>query len=167
MDLDGRRISVKRSWDDREGEIDAQDGAGTREAPLPQVLYRLLAAHKLRSRRAATRTSSSAPSTACRSRRRTSASGRSWSGRRPTRSASQPPQLNPISLHELRHTAISLWFAAGVRRETCEDWAGHSSGRITDIYRHLRPEVFEAELAQVNEYLAEGCAAVAVGGEWS
>lgn len=67
----------------------------------------------------------------------------------------KPDLLNPIGLHELRHTAISLWFASGVRREVCEDWAGHSSGKVTDIYRHLRPEVFDAELALVDAYLGE------------
>jgi hypothetical protein len=44
----------------------------------------------------------------------------------------------------------------------CEDWAGHSSGHVTDIYRHLRPEVFDAELALVDEYLAASAQKVAV-----
>ena len=151
VDLDGRRISVKRSWDDREGEVTPKSAAGTRKAPIPKALARLLAEHRLRSTRTAEAdfvfgSPNGLPFTATNIRERAILAWKKANDRR-------EEQLDPISLHELRHTAISLWFAAGVRRETCEDWAGHSSGAVTDIYRHLRPEVFDAELARVDEYL--------------
>ncbi len=156
VDLDGRRISVKRSWDDREGEVTPKSGAGTREAPLPQVLNRLLAAHKLRSDKTGDNdfvfgSPNGLPFTATNIRERALLVWEKANAKREPNS-----QLNPISLHELRHTAISLWFASGVRRENCEDWAGHSSGAVTDIYRHLRPEVFNAELELLDEYLGPG-----------
>lgn len=162
MDLDGRRINVKRSWDDRVGEIEPKSEAGTREAPLPQVLYRLLAAHKLRSTRTADSdfvfaSPTGGPFTATNIRERALLV---WKKVNAKATANGQPLLDPISLHELRHTAISVWFAAGVRRETCEDWAGHSSGAVTDIYRHLRPEVFDAELGLVDEYLGQGVEAL-------
>ena len=40
--------------------------------------------------------------------------------------------------HDLRHTAASLWIAAGVDIETIASWLGHSSTKLTlDTYGHL------------------------------
>ena len=87
VDLDGRRISVKRSWDDREGEVTPKSAAGTRNAPIPKALARLLAEHRLRSTRTAEAdfvfgSPNGLPFTATKS-----ASGRSSPGRRPTTGA--------------------------------------------------------------------------------
>jgi integrase len=158
VNLEAHRINVHRSWDDREGEITPKSKAGTRTAPIPKVLRKLLAEHKL-SQGLRTRdtdfvfaSKNGGPFTPTNIRRRGLVA---WEKVNKERAAKEQPLLDPIGLHELRHTAISLWFASGVRREVCEDWAGHSSGHVTDIYRHLRPEVFDAELALVDEYLAE------------
>jgi integrase len=156
VDLDGRRINVSRSWDDYEGETAPKSEAGTRAAPLPRVLYRLLAAHKLRSEKTGPEDfvfagPKGGAFTSTNVRQKGLVAWKHANAKREPKD-----QLNPIGLHELRHTAISLWFAAGVRRETCEDWAGHSSGLVTDIYRHMRPEVFDSELDLVDEYIGPG-----------
>lgn len=40
--------------------------------------------------------------------------------------------------HDLRHTAASLWIAAGVDIKTIAVWLGHSSTKLTlDTYGHL------------------------------
>lgn len=40
--------------------------------------------------------------------------------------------------HDLRHTAASLWIAAGVDIKTIASWLGHSSTKLTlDTYGHL------------------------------
>jgi integrase len=39
-------------------------------------------------------------------------------------------------LHDLRHTAISNWLAAGVDLITARDWAGHRSIEVTNRYAH-------------------------------
>ena len=40
--------------------------------------------------------------------------------------------------HDLRHTAASLWIAAGVNIKTIVVWLGHSSTKLTlDTYGHL------------------------------
>ena len=40
--------------------------------------------------------------------------------------------------HDLRHTAASLWIAAGVDIKTVSSWLGHSTAKLTlDTYGHL------------------------------
>lgn len=48
--------------------------------------------------------------------------------------------LDRLRIHDLRHTAISLWIAAGASMLQCKEWAGHASIKTTiDIYGHLFP----------------------------
>ena len=46
-------------------------------------------------------------------------------------------ELEPIGLHECRHTFVSLRHAAGRSLEEIGDYVGHSSAWMTDQYRHL------------------------------
>jgi integrase len=46
-------------------------------------------------------------------------------------------ELQPIGLHECRHTFVSLMVAAGRSLEEVGDYVGHSSAYMTDRYRHL------------------------------
>ena len=49
-------------------------------------------------------------------------------------------ELEPIGLHEARHTFASLMIAAGVNAKTLSVYMGHSSITITlDRYGHLFP----------------------------
>lgn len=64
--------------------------------------------------------------------------------------------LEPIGLHELRHTAISTWIAAGVEAKRISVWAGHHSVSFTyDRYGHLfkRRGEFE-ETQKVDAFLS-------------
>ena len=48
--------------------------------------------------------------------------------------------LGRLRIHDLRHTAVSLWIAAGATPKEVQTWAGHSSITTTyDRYGHLFP----------------------------
>lgn len=50
--------------------------------------------------------------------------------------------------HDLRHTAASLWLAAGIEPFKVSRWLGHSNIAVTDaIYSHLYPSDYVAERA--------------------
>ena len=57
--------------------------------------------------------------------------------------------------HDLRHTAASLWIAAGVDIKTVSAWLGHSTGKLTlDTYGHLMgTDADRAALDRVNRIL--------------
>jgi integrase len=46
-------------------------------------------------------------------------------------------QYNAITLHEFRHSFVSLMHDAGFSLERIGDYIGHSSTYMTDRYRHL------------------------------
>lgn len=62
--------------------------------------------------------------------------------------------LNPIGLHDCRHTYASWMIAAGVNAKALMEFMGHSSIQVTfDRYGHLFPGA-EAEAAELlNDYL--------------
>jgi integrase len=63
--------------------------------------------------------------------------------------------LNPIGLHECRHTYASLLIAAGVNPKAISTYLGHASITITlDRYGHLMPGNEEQAAGQLNQYLA-------------
>lgn len=57
--------------------------------------------------------------------------------------------------HDLRHTAASLWIAAGVDIKTVSSWLGHSTAKLTlDTYGHLMgTDADRAALDRVNRAL--------------
>jgi integrase len=66
--------------------------------------------------------------------------------------------LDPIGLHECRHTFASMMIAAGMNAKALT-YMGHSSVTITyDRYGHLKPGN-ESEAAELlDEYLARAAA---------
>lgn len=65
-------------------------------------------------------------------------------------------KLQPIGLHEARHTYASLMIAAGVNIKTISEWMGHSSVTITlDRYGHLLPGSAQVALGLLNDFLAK------------
>jgi hypothetical protein len=54
--------------------------------------------------------------------------------------AVRAPSLAPLRPHDLRHTAVALWIAAGASRKQVATWAGHTSvALVLDPYWHLFP----------------------------
>lgn len=53
--------------------------------------------------------------------------------------------LNPLRPHDLRHTAVALWIAAGANVLEVSRRPGHTSTSFTlDRYGHLFPEADDA-----------------------
>lgn len=56
--------------------------------------------------------------------------------------------LEPLRIHDLRHTAVALWIAAGANPKQIANRAGHTSVSVVlDRYGHLFPEQDEALVA--------------------
>jgi len=63
----------------------------------------------------------------------------SWR-RRVWQPAIQSAGVAPLRPHDLRHTAVTLWIAAGASPKEIAVWAGHSSvSSVLDRYGHLLP----------------------------
>jgi integrase len=68
-------------------------------------------------------------------------------------------QLAPLRVHDLRHTAVALWIAAGANPKQIAIRAGHTSVSVVlDRYGHLFPEQDDA-LVSALERAASGLAA--------
>ncbi len=142
-------IHVERSWDVKEGAVDPKSRAGRRTVPIPAVLRDYLVEHKLRSGRhvgLVFGTSYAQPFTPSNVRKRANAA---W----------LRAGLEPIGLHECRHTFASLMIAAGVNAKALSAYMGHSSVTITlDRYGHLMPGNESEAAERLDAYLADAVA---------
>ncbi len=151
VDLDNGVISVRRSWDDKEGVIETKSRAGTRTVPIATVLRGHLLAHHLRHGRPTTGLvfgrSPTRPFSPSSLRLRALVRLAQRQARRP---------LTPIGLHECRHTFASLMIAAGVNAKALSTYLGHSSIQITlDRYGHLMPGNEQEAARLLDRYLGE------------
>lgn len=63
--------------------------------------------------------------------------------------------LDGLRIHDLRHTAIALWIAAGANPKEVAARAGHTSVAFTlDRYGHLYPDADEAPRDRLDAMLA-------------
>lgn len=155
VDLASGVIRVRRSWDDKAGEIQPKSSKGTRTVPVTALLRDYLTELKTRTGRdgqdfvfgaAADR-----PFTPSHTRRR---AAKAWDDANKERKKKNFEALEPIGLHECRHTFVSLMADAGLPLERIGDYVGHASTYMVDRYRHLL-EGHEAEAARMlDEYLA-------------
>jgi integrase len=65
----------------------------------------------------------------------------------------KPRLLEAITLHECRHTYVSLMHAAGVPLERIGDYAGHSGTYMTERYRHLVEGQGAKDAAELDAFL--------------
>jgi integrase len=149
VDLSAGVIHVERSWDAKVGVVAPKSRAARRSVPIAGVLREQLVQHALRSGRRAGLvfgTSASQPFTPSNVRKRANAT---WAR----------AGLDPIGLHECRHTFASLMIAAGVNAKALSTYMGHSSVTITyDRYGHLMPGNETEAAALLDEYLARAAA---------
>jgi integrase len=144
VDLGGGVIHVRRGWDVVAGEIATKSGRD-RRVPIPAILRSYLAAHLL--------------SLGWREGLMFGATPTSPFTHTPTAARAQKAWkkagLNPITLHECRHTFASLMIAAGVNAKALSAYMGHAAISITlDRYGHLMPGN-EAEAADMlDAYMA-------------
>lgn len=159
VDLAAREIRVTRTWDDDEGEQDGgKSDNAERTVPILGTLVRELAAHKLRTGRdgddlvfGLSPTEPFTPSTV---RRRALDA---WDAENERRAERELEPLDPIGLHESRHTFASLLIAADVNAKAITEFMGHSTITMTfDRYGHLMPGGRAEAAERVDRYLARG-----------
>ena len=144
VDLAAGVIRVERSMSSQRETGEPKSRAGRRSVPIVAALRDLLVEHKLVTRREqgfVFGTSASSPFTpnVVRGRARTA-----W----------RRAGLEPIGLHECRHTFASLVIAAGVNAKAITAYLGHSSIQTTfDLYGHLMPGSEDEAVALVDAYL--------------
>lgn len=72
------------------------------------------------------------------------------------RAAIRAAGLEPLRPHDLRHTAVSLWVAAGASPKQIASWAGHTSVAVVlDRYGHLFPGHEDAVLDRLDGFAAD------------
>lgn len=139
VDLEANVITVARGWDEREGEIEPKSRKGRRTVPIAEPLRLVLLEHKAatgrRGRDFVFGRTAALPFTPTHVRKRAlkawaaAAVGAFLRG--------EGSSLEPIGLHELRHSYVSLMHDAGFSLERIGDYVGHSSSYMVDRYRHL------------------------------
>jgi integrase len=142
VDLANGIIRVERAWDAKEGPIAPKSKAGRRKVPIAAVLRDFLDEHKLRTTWTEGFVFGRSAGTPFDARALARRAETAWKG------------LEPISLHECRHTFASLMIAAGVNAKALSSYMGHSSITITlDRYGHLMPGNEDAAAELLDVYL--------------
>lgn len=154
VDLERRIIDVRRSFDIKEGVVPPKSPSSERRVPILRPLEVEL--RNLRERTWRTGLvlglAPAQPFDPKGVRRRAK---RAWLAAR----------LDPIRLHECRHTFASLLIDAGVNGQAIKEYMGHSSIATTfDLYGHLMPGSHAEVAERVDRYLEERHAGVAAVG---
>jgi integrase len=132
IDLNNNLIHIERSWDRNTGFIEPKSRSGKRRVPITNTLRQHLLNHKLH--------------------QGTGGHGLVYpntTGNRPAnpstitlraREAWNHAGLQPLTLHECRHTYAAYMIAAGINTKALSSYMGHASITITlDRYGHLLP----------------------------
>jgi integrase len=146
VDLATGVIRVNRAYDNKERvEIEPKSRAGLRAVPIVGALREILVLHKLRQAhdiRLVFGTSAQTPFQP----------SNLW---RRAQHAWKRANLEPIGLHEARHTFASILIAAGVNAKAITTYMGHASIQTTyDLYGKLMPGSESQAAALVDAYLA-------------
>jgi integrase len=158
VDLAANVIRVVAGWDDKAGEIEPKSKRGRRTVPIPAVLRPYLVDHlTLTGRRGEDFVFGTTAETPFAPKNVSKKAARAWEKVNEKRAEAKQKPLQPISLHEARHTYVTLMFYAGLSLERIGDYVGHSSAYMTDRYRHLLEghekeagDLFDAYLARAN-----------------
>lgn len=146
VDLARSELHVLRSWDAVEHEIDPKSDAGRRTIPVVAVLRDYLDEHLLRSERTGrdlvfgrSPFDAFVPSTV------RNRANRAW----------EAAAMQPVMLHECRHTAASILIDAGINNpKAIMEFMGHTTITETyDRYGHLMPGSRDEVRARVDAYL--------------
>jgi integrase len=136
-------IHVRRSWDQKAGEIAPKSRAGTRRVPIPARLRDELVEHRMSGNGEGLvfgRVDGSPfnPSTVA------ARADRAWTA----------AGLASLGLHEARHTFASLMIAAGVNAKALSSYMGHANIAVTfDRYGHLMPGNESEAAGMLDAYL--------------
>ncbi len=151
MSLADGIVRIERSWDVKAGPVAPKSRAGTRRVPITGLLRELLIEHRMRQEPGGELVfgrSGDRPFNASTVRQRAITA---WSA----------AGLQPITLHECRHTFASFMIAAGVNAKALSTYMGHASVTITfDRYGHLMPGSEEEAASLLDAYLTRATDAV-------
>ena len=154
IDLGEGVIRVERSWDVKERVVvDTKSRGGRRRVPMAGSLRRQLLEHRLLTGRGdglAFGRTAILPFDYSSTRAR---AFKAW----------DRAGLEPIGMHECRHTFASLMIAAGVNPKALSTYMGHASITITlDRYGHLMPGNESEAAALLDAFLARSEAAALI-----
>ncbi|MGH3023455.1 MAG: tyrosine-type recombinase/integrase [Gaiellaceae bacterium] len=146
VDLASGVIRVERAYDDKERvEIEPKSRAGLRAVPIVGALRDVLVEHKQRQGRDEGLVFGSNPEAPFQPSNLWRRAQRTW----------KRAGLEPIGLHEARHTFASVLIAAGVNPKAITTYMGHASIQTTyDLYGKLMPGSESEAAALVDAYLA-------------
>jgi integrase len=146
VDLAGGVIRVERGWDERFGFIEPKSANGRRRVPVAAVLRDHLIEHRMRA--------GEPPADALVFARDGMTPFRPSAVTDPARKAWQEAGLDPITLHECRHTFASLMIGAEVNAKALSTYMGHANISITyDKYGHLMPGNEDEAAGLLDAYL--------------
>lgn len=147
LDFAAGTISVRESWDAKEGSIAPKTRTSRRVTPMPGVLRDLLLEHRLRRGEPADDDlvfgeGTDAPFSHDNLYRRAE---KAWA---------KADLQERLRLHQARHTYASFMIAAGVNPKALSAFMGHSSIVVTfDLYGHLMPGTEAEAAALLGTYL--------------
>lgn len=161
LDLAAGVIRVRSSWDQHDGRVEPKSRAGVRDVPVAGVLRDYLTGHKAASSRESGLVFGREarvpfnPSSVYLRAMTAWAKANAEETRRAEEEGRQPRLLEPIGLHECRHTAISTWAEAGVSAKRISTWAGHASVSFTlDRYAKVFERLEQSEMAKLDAFLS-------------
>jgi len=146
VDLASGVIRVERAYDDKERvEIEPKSLAGRRAVPIVGALRDVLVEHKQRQGRDVGLAFGAGAERPLQPSNLWRRAQRAW----------KRAGLEPIGLHEARHTFASVLIAAGVNAKAITTYMGHASIKTTyDLYGKLMPGSEAEGVALVDAYLA-------------
>lgn len=146
VDLAAGVIRIERSYDDKgRVEIEPKSRAGQRTIPIVGALRDVLVEHKARQGRDEGLVFGSSAESPFQPSNLWRRAQRAW----------KRADLEPIALHEARHTFASVLIAAGVNAKAITTYMGHASIQTTyDLYGKLMPGSESEAAALVDAYLA-------------
>ena len=139
VDLAAGVIHVRRGWDTVKGEIEPKSRHGRRRVPIPAVLRDHLVERRMASD--GPYVFGGAPAARKMAERGTAVMRKAG--------------LEPLAIHDARHTYASLMIAAGVNAKALSEFMGHATIAITyDLYGHLMPGSHDEAAGLLDAYLA-------------
>jgi integrase len=161
VDLGRSEIAVQRSWDQYEGSIDPKSETSARTIPILAVLRDYLVELKIDTGREGselvfgrTPTEAFVASTVRNRARRAWKQANDRERKAAEREERKPDLLEPITLHECRHTFASLLIDANVNAKALSTFMGHSTIEMTyNQYGHLMPGSRDQARELVDRYL--------------
>jgi integrase len=141
VDLANGKLRVERGWDDLEGEIEPKSRTGRRTIPIAAALRDHLIEHRMATGRSEGLVFGIDGKRPFQPSKLTDRARRAWGWTKVDGAwTAGDGALEPITLHECRHTYASLMIAAGVNAKALSTYMGHFSISVTlDLYGHLMP----------------------------